>query len=282
MNEIAIRNTLPVKSMAEIEAIGVLFERSGMFGCTQQGQGIILSLACVMEGKTPIELLETYHIINGKLSKRADAMLVDFIKLGGIYSIDVRNENEARAMFKFKSAMFESSFTWEQAKKEPFVYEKDGKTPKYNWATPRARMQTLWARVVSDGVRTVCPLANRGTIPPEEAQDLPEETETTIIDEPVIDLSGLKVVKPETKPEPEKKPEQPATATAPEAAPEVEAEIVDFNIIPIGDLKGQPWTVLQDVQLAKLLNFKGKKLTDGHRKAIQAEIDKRKAATNVQ
>ena len=49
---------------------------------------------------------------------------------------------------------------------------KDGKTYKDNWATPRSRMQMLWARVVSDGVRTMAPEICSGIYTPEETADI--------------------------------------------------------------------------------------------------------------
>ena len=259
MNDLITRNTLPVKSISELEAIGTLFERSGMFGCTQQGQGLILSMTCIMEGKTPLEVMETYHIIDGRPSKRADAMLASLIELGGTYKIIERTTTAAKIETTYKDISYVSSFTWEEAQQEPYIWQKDGKTLKKNWATPRARMQSLWARVVSDGVRVVCPLANRGNYTPEEIQD---------------DMQPSPVIIPATQPETARPPVMSAESTT------VEAEIIDFNIIPIGDQKGKPWTVLTVDQLKKCRSLKNKEITPDHVKAINAELAKREGQSN--
>ena len=261
MNDLVVKNTLPVKSIAELEAIGTLFERSGMFGCTQQGQGLVLAMTCVMENKTPLEVVETYHIIDGRPSKRADAMLASLIELGGSYKIIERSPTCAKIELKYKDASYTETYTWEEAQKEPYVYQKDGKTLKKNWATPRARMQSLWARVTSDGVRVVCPLANRGNYTPEEIQD-------EIQPSPVIITTTVT--------------ESPASSAMSAEQVMTDAEIVDPEIIPLGDQKGKPWSVLTNEQLKKCRNLKNKEITPDHVKAIDAELAKREGSNNGQ
>lgn len=260
MNDLSVKNSLPVKSIAELEAIGTLFERSGMFGCTQQGQGLVLAMTCVMENKTPLEVVETYHIIDGRPSKRADAMLASLIELGGTYKILERSPTCAKIELKYKDASYVEAFTWEEAQKEPYVYQKDGKTLKKNWATPRARMQSLWARVTSDGVRVVCPLANRGNYTPEEIQDEIQPASVII----------------STSYESTKHP-----FIAAESFPVLE-ELVDPSIIPLGDQKGKPWSVLSIEQLKKCRGLKNKEITPDHIKAIDAELAKREEVNDGQ
>jgi hypothetical protein len=75
-----------------LEMLGAAIQRSGMFGAETKEQGIILALQCMVEKKPPLEMAKNYHIIQGKLSKRADAMLADFRKAGGKFIFaDLKN-----------------------------------------------------------------------------------------------------------------------------------------------------------------------------------------------
>jgi hypothetical protein len=138
-------------------------------------------------------LAERYHIIHGRLSMRADAMLADFrTKCGGAHYVIERTPDVAEIELVMKigqqSQIQRFRLTWEEARHEPFVYvgkeasiiERIQKgawkdlmlKPKY--ATPRSRCQMLWARVVSDGVRAMAPEVVAGYYTPEEIDDGPE------------------------------------------------------------------------------------------------------------
>jgi hypothetical protein len=157
--------------------------RSGMFGCQTPDQGRMLALVCMSERKSPTEIMRTYHIIENKLSMRADAMLAIFRMLGGEHEVLHRTPEIASIRLidgKTRARkQTDFTFTWEEAQQEPFPYgkpDKDGKPVlKKNWATPRARMQMLWARVVSDAVRTLKPEVNWGVYTPEETADFGDD-----------------------------------------------------------------------------------------------------------
>lgn len=258
-NELTVtKNTLPVKSMSEIMAIGEMFDTCGMFGCTNKGQGLVLAMTCVMEGKTPIEFNETYHLIQGRPSMRADAMLANLLKLGGTYRIITRDEHGASAEFKFRDASYTSSMSWKEAQTEPYIFEKDGKNHKRNWATPRARMQTMWARVVSDGVRVVCPLANKGSYTPEENMDTGEHEEHAAV---IIDQTPPPIKTEQLKPEivvttTAQTVEKEAKKEAEKPLEVVTGEIVDFTLMPVGDGKGKPFNQFPVEILTKVRNNK--------------------------
>ena len=81
-----------------LEMLGAAIQRSGMFGAETKEQGIILALQCMVEKKPPLEMAKNYHIIQGKLSKRADAMLADFRKAGGKFIFaDLKNPTIQKA-----------------------------------------------------------------------------------------------------------------------------------------------------------------------------------------
>lgn len=178
--------------------VGRAIHSSGMFGCDSPSQGYVLALECAARKMPPLTLAERYHLIKGKLSMKAEAMLADFAKEG---SHEIIERSPTRAAIKLvrnrKSHVFE--LTWEDAVREPFVYEGKeadviaklaaGKTgdlklkPKY--ATPRARTQMLWARVVSDGVRAMAPEVVAGHYAPEEVADFADVDLGSLPAEPV-------------------------------------------------------------------------------------------------
>ena len=154
-----------------IEKLGTMFAKSGMFGCDRLEQGMILAWTCLAERKTPLEVKRRHHLHNGELSTRADAMLADFRTIKkGTHKVLARNADRATVELTLEGQTLTFEFTWEEALKEPFIYGKENKIKK-NYATPRARMQMLWARVISDGVRTMAPEIVSGTYTPEELDD---------------------------------------------------------------------------------------------------------------
>lgn len=157
--------------MSFVAKFGDAMYASKMFGCNNAEQGRVLAMVCLCERKTPTEIIRTYHLMGGKLQMKADAMLAEFRKLGGKHTILQRDADVASVRLELNGDAHAFTFTFQDAAKEPFVRSKDGKSLKDNWATPRARMQMLWARVVSDGVRAMAPEVNAGYYTPEEVAD---------------------------------------------------------------------------------------------------------------
>ena len=50
---------------------------------------------------SPIEFIRTYHLIEGRPSMRADAMLAKFVQAGGRYKITSFTAEKAEAVFSF-------------------------------------------------------------------------------------------------------------------------------------------------------------------------------------
>jgi hypothetical protein len=169
---------------AFVDQLGQAIYRSGMFGCESPAQGNVMAMECMARRQPPLSLAERYNVIKGKLSMKADAMLAGFRALGGKTKVIKRTEDEACIELRLDGEKERFRFTWEEAQREPFIYngkEADvlakmeaGKTPalKPKYATPRSRMQMLWARVVSDAVRTMAPEVCAGTYTPEEQADI--------------------------------------------------------------------------------------------------------------
>tara|TARA_Y100000310_G_C20637136_1_gene791792 strand:- start:12 stop:1109 length:1098 start_codon:yes stop_codon:yes gene_type:complete len=165
-----------------VEKIGEAFAKSQMFGCKSRDQGKVLAMACITSGADPLSLVQRYHLIDGNLSMRADAMLAGFHERGGKHRIVFRDSDMASVELTYEDQKNIFSLSWIEAQEEPWTKNKKGEI-KTNYATPRARMQMMWARVVSDGVRAVCPEVTSGTYTPEELRDLPDAIEPQEIEE---------------------------------------------------------------------------------------------------
>lgn len=151
-----------------IEKMGEMIWGSGMFGCVKPEQGMVLAMTCLAEGKAPLELAKTYHIIEGKLTMRSDAMLGRYQMAGGKVKWLTRSDTEVKALWTHDGNEIEIGVTLEEFKKNGVALGKDGKL-KTNWQKfPR---QMLTARCVSEAVRLLAPQIVSGIYTPEEVQD---------------------------------------------------------------------------------------------------------------
>lgn len=231
---------------------------SGMFGCKNKDQGRTLALTCLTEGISPFRIKQRYHLIAGNFSMRADAMLAGLVKIGGKYRIKRRTSENASIEIEVGEETQTFNLSWSDAKKEPFCYETNKKGQpvpdelKKNWRTPRARMQMLWARVVSDGVRAMAPQVVVGSYTPEELVDVldlnpdeynviepdPDVSNDTLVGDDAEDQpTNVAVESGEGKTQPEQsidapdqgQEETPTDSTArpasPEPAPPIEPEV---------------------------------------------------------
>ena len=108
-------------------------------------------LLCDAEGLHPIEAVKRYHIFDGRISMRSDAMLADFQKSKGRVEWTKDTATECEAIFshpvhypKGKAV----SFTWDDAQRAAL-------TGKDNWKKYPSSM--LRARVITNGIRMVLP-----------------------------------------------------------------------------------------------------------------------------
>lgn len=154
--------------LAAIEKMGSFLAKSGMFGCEKVEQGMVIALACLVERRSPIDIMKKYHIINGHLSMRADAMLAEFRAKGGKVRWDKTGDDgiQATGVFIFEGQEIPVSFSFEQAKKAGYV------KPGSGWMkTPGDMMR---ARVISRGIRMLAPECVAGTYTPEEVDNFSE------------------------------------------------------------------------------------------------------------
>lgn len=239
-NEIQVYQRIenPIQAAAEM---GRAMSASGMFGLKNPEAGFVVAMTCLCEGITPIDFGRTYHLIQGKPSMRSDAMLAEFRKSGGSHKVIRRDADECSVELTWKGASVPFSLTWAECEKEDFSRARDDRgnilwdKPKDNYAYPRKRMQMMWARVISDGVRTLTPEIVAGVYTPEETEDF---------------IEGEVVAKPT--------PLSPAEAMARAASL---AEKKDDDVIDVEcDI---PFGTINDVQLAKIESLRAKlEMTD--------------------
>tara|TARA_R110002153_G_scaffold116194_2_gene259862 strand:- start:5975 stop:6730 length:756 start_codon:yes stop_codon:yes gene_type:complete len=150
-----------INDAAGVEMFGNAICRSGMFGCESKEAGIIFALQCIAENKPPLEMAKNYHLVKGKLTKRADAMLSDFRRAGGkVIWADLKNESMQAAVFDFEGTKFNASFSMEDAQRAGLV--RSGSA----WDKTPAAM--LRARCVSETLRAIAPEIVQGVYVPEE------------------------------------------------------------------------------------------------------------------
>ena len=284
---------VPVTNMAEAIQLGELFERSGMFGCTQPGQGVVLVLTCLSERMSPMQFKRTYHLIDGNPSMRADAMLAKFVERGGRYTVREYSPKRAAALFKTGDNSMEMEITiehaleagWPLSQNREKGIQKDGKLWKSNWFKTPAAM--LWARLVSMSVRLLDPGVNAGCYAPEELADLddrgrPAGRETAPAPRPATPAAAepagdkAAAAAPVEVPAPAAQApnaEPPKALPAPPPAPAAP----DFTVCPVGRIAGKKWADLDSQTLAVVLGASRPEITAQHRAEIEKVLSARGA-----
>lgn len=161
----ALTTTAPL-GYAEIERLGAAIAKSGLFGIRTPEQALVLMAIAQAEGRHPVEAARDYDIINNRPAKKAEAMLRDFIKAGGTVKWHSLTDELADATFTHPQTG-EVRIDWDM-KRATTAFGKKDMYAKF----PR---QMLRSRVVSEGVRTLWPLATSGMYEPGEASDIPPE-----------------------------------------------------------------------------------------------------------
>lgn len=196
----------------DVQKMAVAACKSGLFGLPSAEAAMTLMLLCQSEGLHPIQAVKRYHIIQGRCSMRADAMLAEFQRLGGKVEWLKRTDTEVVALFSHELGKAEITWTIEMARNA-------GLAGKDIWKKyPR---QLLTARCISEGIRTVLPGCIVGIYTPEEVQDFDTEPAKTTRkaktqETPASDAQNVPV---DTKPtEPEKAQPAPAKIAEPTLA----------------------------------------------------------------
>lgn len=165
----------PQFSMPDIERVAIAIAKGGLFGSKDPNAVLTLCLLAQAEGQHPAVVFRDYHIISGKPAKKAEAMLRDFLSSGGKVEWHALTDQLADATFSHPS----------------------GGTLRIDWDMDRARAanitnpmwkkyprQMLRSRVISEGVRSVCPSATSGLYEVGEVQDIAAENRNSVPEVP--------------------------------------------------------------------------------------------------
>ena len=165
----AVATTAPAAlNYADLERLAASIAQSGLFGIKTKDQAIALMMIAHAEGRHPALAARDYDVIQGKPAKKSEAMMRDFIQAGGKCEWHALTDTLADATFTHpQTGSVRIDWDMERAKTAGFA-------GKDNWKKfPRAMLR---ARVVSEGVRTVWPLATSGLYVPEEVSDFTGQT----------------------------------------------------------------------------------------------------------
>lgn len=217
-NSVGIYNKITDPIQA-IEKMGEMIWASGMFGCVKPEQGMVLAMQCLAEGKAPLELAKTYHIIEGKLTMRADAMLGRYLTTGGKVKWLVRSDTEVRAIWSKDGNDVEIASTLEEFKNNGIALSAKGGL-KDNWR--KFPKQMLTARNVSEAVRLLAPQIISGIYTPEEVSDFSSQ------DKPLP--KPVEYQRVETKPEVVVDPAQAVIARLDEVLAKYEPHATNYLI----------------------------------------------------
>jgi hypothetical protein len=156
-------------TLPEMERYAQAIVKSGFCGFSTPEQAITLMLVAIDEGRSVGSVARDYHVIKGRPSIKADAMLARYQEAGGTVRWKVLSDKECTAVFSHPaSGEFELTWTIDQAKNA-------GLTTNDTWRKyPRAMLRS---RVISEGIRTSFPAVICGTYTPEEAAAIAVEDE---------------------------------------------------------------------------------------------------------
>ena len=172
--------------VADIEKMAVAIAKSKMFGMKTADEAFALMLIAQAEGMHPAIAARDYHVIQGRPTLKADAMLARFQNAGGKVQWDVYTDAEVTGTFSHPSGgSLKLTWTFAQAKSI-------GLTGKDNWKNyPRAMLR---ARCISEGIRTVYPGCVVGTYTAEEIEEIPKPKDMGMVEEVVAAVEEVKAV----------------------------------------------------------------------------------------
>lgn len=203
----------PPLNYGDLERLAASIAQSALFGIKTKDQAIVLMMIAHAEGRHPALAARDYDIINGRPAKKAEAMMREFLEAGGKVEWHTLSDEKADATFTHpKTGSVRIDWDMERVKTAFGAKDMYKKFPR----------QMLRSRVVSEGVRTLWPLATSGMYVPEEAADIPTDTHTG----PTIDHTA-----PDRRDEinAEVPVRQPAAAAAMQRAPRVTAPTPNGN-----------------------------------------------------
>ena len=159
-------------SFSDLKSMGQVIADSKLFGVKTANEAIALMLVAQAEGLHPAIAARDYHIIQGRPSLKADAMLSRFQTAGGSVEWHELSDLIADATFSHpKGGKIRMSWDKKRAEQAQLIKCKD------NWEKyPRAMLR---ARLISEAIRTIFPACVSGFYTPEEIEDISDDKNQT-------------------------------------------------------------------------------------------------------
>lgn len=151
----------------DLQQMATVVAKAGCFGFKTMEQAAALMLVAQADGLHPAKAATHYHIINGKPSLTADAMLARFQTAGGRVNWDAYSDEAVTGTFSHPQGG-SVSITWALARAKKAGV---GNLDKF----PAAMLR---ARCISEGVRTVYPGVIVGMYTPEEVSTFEQPIRT--------------------------------------------------------------------------------------------------------
>ena len=150
-------------TVTDLERMAHAVAASKLFGITNPEQALALMLVAQAEGLHPATAARDYHIIQGRPSLKADAMLARYLSSGGKVEWHTHTDAEVEATFSHPQGGT-LKIKWDMARAKAAELGGKDMWKKY----PR---QMLRARVISEGIRATNPAVAVGLYTPEEVED---------------------------------------------------------------------------------------------------------------
>ena len=166
-SEVQVARYVPPYSMRDLDMMADAVVNSHLFGITSKPQALTLMLLAQAEGRHPVLAARDYHIIEGRPSKTAEAMVRDFLASGGEIEWQRLDDECAEAIFSHPRGGTSPPIRWDipRARQAGLLGRRGDMYSKY----PRAMLRS---RCVSEGIRTIWPAATSGMYVPEEAEEI--------------------------------------------------------------------------------------------------------------
>lgn len=226
--------------MADITKMAKVAADSKMFGFKNEAEAMAIMLLCQAENLHPAVAMRDYHVINGRPSMKADAMLARFQLAGGRVSWLKMEDTEVTGVFSHPAGG-EATITWNDEMVRRADLHRNPTHQKY----PR---QMKRARCISEGIRAVFPACVAGVYTPEEVADFAPAKGARVVD-----------VVPEPEPEPEPLPDYAVHVYKPDgtiyASFETEAEAYQAYYKVVDSIAANA-RIPEDEKLEKLRAFK--------------------------
>lgn len=149
-------------SVSDMEKLAQAIAKSGLFGIKQPEQALALMAISQAEGLHPAIAARDYHIVNGRPTLKADAMLARFQAAGGRVEWHSYTDEACEATFSHpQGGTVKVLWDMDRVKKAEIKLDMYKKYPR----------QMLRARTISEGIRTIYPGVLVGNYTPEEAEE---------------------------------------------------------------------------------------------------------------